>query len=435
MTALDALKTAPAAPAAATAPPRMPAAVSWDVIRIAVDVLRVHPLRSGLTMLGIIIGVAAVITMVAVGAGAHRLVSEQIKSLGSNLIIVFSGTTTAGGARIGAGSRPSITEEDAAALAREVPAIEVAGPTVRGGAQAVVGNQNWGTTVMGVTLDYFTAREWNLTNGRLFTSEELNGAGKVAIVGQTVVERLFDGGNPLDQAIRLRNSPVTVIGVLERKGQTTQGQDQDDVVLVPLSTAKKRILGWSGTRARSVGGILVKVRDGFDMKEAEAEMRELLRQRHRLTARDEDDFTLRNLTEIAETREASSRILALLLAAVASVSLLVGGIGIMNIMLVSVTERTREIGLRMAVGARRRDILVQFLIEAVTLALVGGLIGIGLGIGASTAIAAFAGWPTLIEIDAILLAFFFSGAVGVFFGFYPARKASRLDPIEALRYE
>ncbi|MSP51855.1 MAG: FtsX-like permease family protein [Alphaproteobacteria bacterium] len=386
-------------------------------------------------MLGIIIGVAAVITMVAVGAGAHRLVEEQIKSLGSNLIVVFSGTTTTGGARTGAGSRPSITEDDANAIAREIPSVEVSSATVRGGAQAVVGNQNWGTSIQGVTIDYLAAREWGLSSGRVFTGEDLSSAGKVAIVGQTIVDQLFNGGDPIGQAMRIRSTPVTIIGVLDRKGQTTQGQDQDDIVLVPLSTAKKRIFGWAGTRARSVGGVLVKVRDGYDMKETEAEVKELLRQRHRLAARDDDDFTIRNLTEIAATREESSRILAFLLAAVASVSLIVGGIGIMNIMLVSVTERTREIGLRMAVGARRSDILVQFLIEAVTLAIIGGVIGILLGAGSSLAIASFAGWPTLIEIDAVLLAFFFSSAVGVFFGFYPARKASRLDPIEALRYE
>jgi putative ABC transport system permease protein len=425
--------TAVVAPASAATKAR--SAVSIDAFLIALRALRVNALRSALTMLGIVIGVAAVITMVAVGSGAHRRVADQIKSLGSNLIIVIPGSVMQAGARLGSGSRPSITEDDAVAMQRDLSILEVATPVVRGTAQAVFGNQNWSTVVQGVTPDFLVAREWDLINGRFFGAEEISAAAKVAVVGLTVAEKLFGDGDPVGQIVRLRNVPMTVIGVLGRKGQSTQGQDQDDIVLVPITTAKKRVLGWGGARLRAVSSILVKVDEGESMKDAEQQIRDLLRQRHRLQARDDDDFIMRNLSEILETREASSRVLAMLLAAVASVSLIVGGIGIMNIMLVSVTERTREIGLRMAVGARGRDILVQFLVEAVTLSLIGGVVGITVGIATSIGIAAFAGWPTLIEPYAVALAFLFSGAVGVFFGFYPARKAALLDPIEALRFE
>jgi putative ABC transport system permease protein len=386
-------------------------------------------------MLGIIIGVGAVIVMVAIGSGAHQRVAEQIRSLGANLIILLPGAVTTGGARLGTGTRPSLTEDDAVAIARELPIVEVAAPSVRGQVQVVFGNQNWSTWAQGVTADFLVAREWSIAEGRLFTPEEMSSAAKVTLIGRTVADKIFGEGDPIGQVIRIRHVPFTVIGVLDKKGQSTQGQDQDDILMTPITTAKRRLLGFTGTRARAVGSILVKVAEGESMKDAEEQIRDLLRQRHKLQARDDDDFNLRNLADIMETREASSRILSLLLLAVASVSLIVGGIGIMNIMLVSVTERTREIGLRMAVGARGRDILVQFLVEAVTLSLIGGTIGIALGIAGSVAIAAFAGWPTLIEPWAIVVAFLFSGAVGVFFGFYPAKKASELDPIEALRFE
>jgi len=407
-----------------------------EALRTALAALRTNPLRSALTMLGIFIGVAAVIAMVAVGSGARLQVMEQIRSLGSNLIIVLPGTVTSGGARLGAGSRSTLTEDDAAAMEREIPAVQLAAPVVRGSAQVVSGNANWSTVVLGVTPDFLIAREWEIASGRGFLAEEMRGAGKVALLGETVVRSLFeDEGDPVGQLVRIRNTPFTVVGVLARKGQNSAGQDQDDMILMPLSTAKQRVLGFSRASARSVGSLLVKIREGEDMAAAEAQMRELLRQRHRLKANQPDDFMTRNLTEIAATRDASSRTLALLLAAVAAVSLLVGGIGIMNIMLVSVTERTREIGLRLAVGARRRDILRQFLIEATTLAVIGGVLGVVLGLGAAFGIARFAGWPTLIQPEAILLAVCFSGLVGIFFGFYPARRAARLDPIEALRHE
>ena len=404
-------------------------------LRIALRSLRVNKLRSGLTMLGIIIGVGAVITMVAVGAGATARVAEQIQSLGSNLIIVLSGSVTSSGIRLGTGSHQRITEDDAAAAAREVPAVQVAAPSVRGTAQVVFGNLNWATVIQGVTADYFEARDWPVVTGRALWPEDVDGATKVALLGQTTALNLFGDDDPEGQIIRIKNVPFTVVGTLGRKGQSSWGQDQDDVILIPLSTAKRKVLGRNYANPRAVGAISIKVRPGEDMAEAEQQIRELLRQRHRLQPGQDDDFWLRNLSEVLQTQEESSRVMTYLLAAIASVSLLVGGIGIMNIMLVSVTERTREIGLRMAVGARGRDILGQFLIEAVTLSLIGGLIGIALGLGGAEALSYFAEWRTLVAPQAIMLAFGFAAAVGVFFGFYPARKAARLDPIEALRYE
>ena len=404
-------------------------------LRIALLALRINKMRSALTMLGIIIGVAAVIVMIAVGNGAQARVEEQIKSLGSNIIMVLSGSVTSGGARGGSGSQPTIFEEDAYAMMREVDEIQAAAPTLRGAGQAIAGNANWSTIFYGVTPEYLEVREWPIIEGRGFEQAEINGSGKVVLIGQTVAENLFGAASPLDQVIRVRKVPLTVIGVLERKGQSMMGQDQDDVLLMPLSTARTRVLGVTQSKARSVGAITVKVKEGADMAEAEARMRELLRQRHRLQPGQDDDFFVRNLSEILQAQEASSKIMGLLLAAVASVSLLVGGIGIMNIMLVSVTERTREIGLRMAVGARGRDILTQFLVEAVTLSLIGGLIGILLGISTTALIASLAGWPMALSINAILLATGFATIIGIFFGYYPARKASRLLPIDALRYE
>ncbi len=404
-------------------------------IRIALRALRVNKLRSILTMLGIIIGVAAVITMIAVGAGAQAQVEEQIKSLGSNLIILLPGSVTSGGVRMGAGSRSSLTEDDAYAIQREVIDVQAAAPALRGTGQVVAGNNNWSTAFFGITPEYFEARNWVIASGKGFDPADLTGAGKVVLLGETVARNLFGDADPIGQVVRVRKVPMQVIGVLERKGQSLMGQDQDDVMLMPISTARNRVLGGNIAKQRSVGSISIKIREGADMAEAEGEMRRLLRQRHRVQPGQEDDFTLRNLSEVLGAREESSRIMTLLLAAVASVSLLVGGIGIMNIMLVSVTERTREIGLRMAVGARGRDILSQFLVEAVTLALMGGLCGIVLGVGGSYAIGHFAGWRIQVNTQAVSLAVGFAAAIGIFFGFYPARKASRLLPIEALRYE
>ena len=404
-------------------------------IRIALRALRVNKLRSALTMFGIIIGVGAVIAMVAVGAGASARVAEQIQSLGSNLIIVLSGSVTASGVRIGQGSQLTITEDDSAAIAREIPAVQVSAPSMRGSAQVVFGNLNWATTVQGVTADYFEARDWVILNGRPLGPEDVEGATKVCLLGQTTVLNLFGDTDPIGQIIRIKKVPFTVIGTLDRKGQTSWGQDQDDVILMPISTAKKKVLGKSNSNPRAVQAISVKIRPGENMREAEAQLRELLRQRHRLQPYQDDDFNVRNLAEILQTQEESSQVMTYLLAAIASVSLLVGGIGIMNIMLVSVTERTREIGLRMAVGARGRDILGQFLIEAITLSLIGGAIGIAVGLGGAEALSYFAAWRTVVAPEAIAIAFGFAAAVGIFFGFYPARKAAGLNPIEALRYE
>ena len=407
----------------------------WQSVRIAGRALRVNKLRSALTMLGIIIGVAAVIAMVGVGAGAQARVAEQIQSLGSNLIIVLSGSVTSSGIRLGTGSQLTISEDDSAAIAREVPLVQVAAPAVRGTSQVVYGNLNWATVIQGVTPDYFEARDWPVTDGRAINPEDVEGATKVALVGQTTALNLFGESEPLGQIIRIKKVPFTVVGVLSRKGQNSWGQDQDDVIMIPISTAKKKVLGVSQANPRSVGSISIKVRADADMAEAEEQIRALLRQRHRLQPFQDDDFWLRNLSEVLQTQEESSKVMTYLLAAIASVSLLVGGIGIMNIMLVSVTERTREIGLRMAVGARRRHILLQFLIEAITLSLIGGVIGIALGLGGSRAISYFAEWRTLVAPESIVIAFGFAAGIGIFFGFYPARKASRLDPIEALRYE
>jgi putative ABC transport system permease protein len=403
--------------------------------RIAIRALRVNKLRSALTMLGIVIGVGAVITMIAVGSGAQARVAEQIASLGSNMIVILSGSTTSSGVRLGSGSQLTITEEDAWAIQREISLVEAAAPVMRGGGQVVYGNLNWSTQVQGVTPEYFTARDWSIVSGRNMSQEDVDGATKIALVGQTVVDNLFSGGDPLDQVIRIKKVPFTIIGVLDKKGQSTWGQDQDDVILIPLSTAKKKVLGVSQANARSVGSISVKVREAGMMKEAEEEIRALLRQRHRLQPYQDDDFWLRNLSEVLQSQEESSRVLTLLLGAIASVSLVVGGIGIMNIMLVSVTERTREIGLRMAVGARGRDILTQFLVEAVTLSLIGGVIGVAFGLLGSYSIAHFAQWRVDVNSQAIAMAFGFAAGVGIFFGFYPARKAAGLNPIEALRYE
>ena len=407
----------------------------FQALRIALRSLRVNKLRTALTMLGIMIGVGAVIAMVSIGSGAQARVAEQIQSLGSNLIIVLSGSSNAAGVRLGHGSQLTITEDDAAAIAREVPLIQVAAPSSRGTAQIVYGNLNWSTQIQGITADYFEARDWPVDAGRPVLNEDVDGATKIALLGQTTAENLFGDADPIDQIIRIKKVPFTVVGVLSRKGQSSWGQDQDDVVMIPLSTAKKKVLGVSQANARSVNAISVKVRAGEDMAEAEAQVRALLRQRHRLQPYQDDDFWLRNLSEVLQTQEESSKVMTYLLAAIASVSLLVGGIGIMNIMLVSVTERTREIGLRMAVGARGRDILTQFLVEALTLSLIGGVIGIALGVGGSNAISYLAEWRTVLSAEAVVVAFGFAAAIGIFFGFYPARKASRLDPIEALRYE
>ena len=410
--------------------------MNWTAaLRSAVRALLSNTLRSILTMLGIIIGVAAVITMIAVGQGATNRVQEQMRGLGSNIMLVLPGGLTQGGVRLGAQTGQALTEEDAQAIALDVPEVQVAAPSSRTGAQVVAGNTNWSTTVFGSTNDYLEARDWPLASGRLFEPADNQGSAKVALIGQTVATQLFGDADPIDQIIRIKKVPVTVVGLLEKKGQNSLGQDQDDVVIVPISTYRNRIQGGNPGRLKRIGSISVKVRDGQSMKVAEENIKELLRQRMKVQPGGEDPFSIRNLTEILQAQEAASRIMTLLLAAVAGISLIIGGIGIMNIMLVSVTERTREIGLRMAVGARGKDILAQFLIEAVTLSLIGGAIGVLLGAAATWAVGQFAGWQVSMTVSSILLAAGFSAFVGIFFGFYPARRASRLLPIQALRYE
>ena len=405
------------------------------LLRLALRALAVNKLRSALTMLGIIIGVAAVIVMIAVGAGAQARVEQQIRSLGANLLLILSGARTQGGVRLGVGSNYTLSEEDALAINREI-AEALAAPALRGGAQVVWGNSNWATQIYGTTPDYLEVRQWPLAQGRVFEPAEMAGAGKVCVVGQTVVRQLFASADPVGQVIRIKRVPFTVVGVLETKGQSLMGSDQDDVILVPIATARSRVLGSASLAKQSaVSTIWVKVADGYDTKVVEEQVRALLRQRHRLQPGAEDDFSLRNLAEFMAAQEAASRVFALLLAAVASVSLVVGGIGIMNIMLVSVTERTREIGLRMALGARTRDILGQFLVEAVTLSLIGGLVGVLIGVGGALATARIADWQVVLPGGAVALAVAFAFAIGVFFGFYPARKAARLNPVEALRFE
>jgi putative ABC transport system permease protein len=407
-----------------------------EAIRSALSAIGANALRSLLTMLGIVIGVAAVIAMVAIGSGARNLVDRQIRSLGANLAIVTPGNVTQGGARLGAGSSSTLTDEDAAAIKREIEGVVAAAPFVRGGnVQTVHGGNNWGTTVYAVDLDYFAAREWEVETGREFDPEEIRRGEIVALLGKSVARNLFGDADPLEQVIRVRNVPFKVVGIMASKGQSAFGQDQDDAIFLPLDAGRRRVIGRNYAKDRSVGSIFVKFENEADIVPGIERATALLRQRHRLTGDQEDDFSIRNLTEIANTASASASTLSMLLAAVAAVSLLVGGIGIMNIMLVSVTERTREIGLRLAVGARPRDILGQFLIEATTLATIGGAIGVALGVGAAHAIAKAAGWPSLVAPQAIVIAVGFSALVGIFFGFYPAQRAAKMDPIEALRRE
>jgi putative ABC transport system permease protein len=404
-----------------------------STLRISFRALRVNKMRSALTMLGIIIGVGAVIAMLAVGTGASKRIAEQISSMGSNLLIILPGATTAGGVRMGSGTQPTLTTADAQAIQRECPAVRNVAPVLSGVAQVIYGHQNWSTGVVGTTPSMLTVRDWQLAAGRPFTEQDVKSATKVCLLGQTVVDNLFGDMDPVGQFIRIKNLPFTVIGVLARKGQSAQGQDQDDTIYVPVTTAQKKLFGTSFPGMVRI--IMVKAKSTEDLAPAEKQMNELLRQRHRIGRDQENDFTIRNLTQIMQTAEQSTKVMTLLLGAIASVSLLVGGIGIMNIMLVSVTERTREIGIRMAIGAKTWDIRLQFIIEALILSLIGGVAGIILGISGSKILSALAGWSTIISPFSILLAFGFSGIVGIFFGFYPAYKASLLDPIEALRYE
>lgn len=404
-----------------------------STLKISLRALRVNKMRSALTMLGIIIGVSAVITMLAVGTGASDKIAEQISTMGSNLIIIVPGSTTSGGARMGFGSQSNLTTDDADAIKKECPAVAEVAPILNGAAQVVYANQNWSTGVNGTTPGILMVRDWGLGSGRSFTEQDVRSATKVCLLGQTVVDNLFGSMDPLGQIVRIKQVPFTVIGVLAQKGQSLVGQDQDDVIYIPVTTAQNKIFG------RRIPGmvrtVMVKARSEGDLDAAEKQVTDLLRQRHRIGPNQEDDFMVRNLTQMMQVAEQSTKIMTLLLAAIASVSMLVGGIGIMNIMLVSVTERTREIGIRMAVGARSWDIRLQFIIEALTLSLIGGMIGIAIGIAASKILTAMADWATVVSPLSIFFSFGFSAFIGIFFGFYPAYKASLLNPIEALRYE
>ena len=404
-----------------------------STFKISFRALRVNKMRSALTMLGMIIGVGAVIVMLAVGMGASEKIAQQISSMGSNLLIVLPGATTAGGVRMGAGTQPTLCLADAEAIKKECPAVSDVAPTLNGVAQIVYGHQNWSTGVVGTTPDMLDVRDWPLVSGRPFTQQDVKNATKVCLLGQTVVDNLFGDIDPAGQIIRIKKIPFTVLGVLARKGQSPMGQDQDDTIYIPVTTAQKKLFGTAFPGMVRV--IMVKAKSTEDLTPAEKQINELLRQRHHIGQKQENDFTVRNLTQIMQATEQSSRVMTLLLGAIASVSLLVGGIGIMNIMLVSVTERTREIGIRMAMGAKTWDIRFQFIIEALTLSVIGGVVGILGGVSGSKILSLLAGWPTIIAPFSIFLAFGFSAIVGIFFGFYPAYKASLLDPIEALRYE
>jgi len=404
-----------------------------STFKISFRALRVNKMRSALTMLGIIIGVGAVITMLAVGTGARERISEQMASIGSNLLIVMPGSSTSGGIRMGSGTQSTLTQDAAEAIARECPAVSDVAPTYNGAAQVVYGNQNWSTGIYGTTPGILPVRDWSLSSRRMFTEQDVRNATKVCLLGQTVVDNLFGNADPVGQIIRIKKVPFMVIGVLAPKGQSDRGQDQDDTIFVPLTTAQKKIFGTPFVGMVRV--ITVKAKSADQLAAAEGQINELLSQRHRISPRQEKDFTVRNLTQMMEAREQATQVMGLLLAAIASVSLLVGGIGIMNIMLVSVTERTREIGIRMSVGAKTWDIRLQFIIEALTLSLIGGVAGIIIGISGSKILSALAGWATVVSPLSVLLAFGFSGLVGLFFGFYPAYKASLLNPIDALHYE
>jgi putative ABC transport system permease protein len=401
-----------------------------NILLSAFRALQRNKMRSFLTMLGIIIGVAAVIAMLAIGQGAEYSVKQQIASLGTNVLMIYPGAQQQAGVRTAAGSATTLTEDDALAIGKECPAVQYLSPGSAAGGQIIAGNLNWSTGIQGVGTDYLEIRQWPIEYGEFFTDQDVKAAAKVCILGRTVADNLFPESSPVDQTVRIRSVPFKVVGVLTKKGQNAMGQDQDDVILAPYTTVIRRLSHWPNLRF-----ILVSATSLKDISVAQTQISELLRMRHKIQPYDPDDFTIRNQTDLAATATATTDILTILLASIASVSLLVGGIGIMNIMLVSVTERTREIGIRMSIGARSRDILTQFLIEALVLSLLGGIIGIILGITGSSLISGIAKWPTIVTAFSIILSFGFSIAIGIFFGFYPARKAAMLNPIDALRYE
>ena len=399
------------------------------LLKVASQSILKNKMRTLLTMLGIVIGVGAVIVMVAVGNGAQMMIKEQISSLGTNLIIVMPGSGQIGGARQGAGTFNRLSIEDAEKLKREGTLLSAVSPVVSTRTQVIGGQTNWRTTINGVSTDYLTIRDWNVTSGAFFDDTDVRAARKIAVIGATVASNLFPGSDPVGEQIQIGHSPFTVTGVLAAKGQSAGGQDQDDVILVPYTTAQNRLSG-----NIRIGQILASATNGDDIAAAQQEIEGIMREAHRLNGA-EDDFTVRNQTEIAQAATSTTKVMSGLLAAIASISLLVGGIGIMNIMLVSVTERTREIGIRMAIGARGSDVLTQFLVESVAMSVLGGLVGLAAGYGGAALLGHITGWTTSTPTSAVAIAVGFSAAVGVFFGFYPARKAAALNPIQALRYE
>lgn len=402
----------------------------WESIIIALEGLRANKLRSILTMLGIIIGVGAVIAMVSIGMGVREKVQGSIASLGSNLIIVTPGATSPSGVRLAAGSSTTLTNKDAQAIARQIPGVSGVAPSISHQYQLVFGNKNWTTMIQGTTPEFVDVRNFNVEAGRFFTSQDTDSRMRVVILGKTTADNLFGDIYPVGQTVRINSAPFIVIGVFESKGQSAGGMDQDDFAVIPLTTAQERMMGISNLQSISVQAASPEV-----VNQVQDDITTLLRSRHKLSKDMPDDFTVRNLAAVMATAEETTRTITLLLGNIAAISLLVGGIGIMNIMLVSVTERTREIGIRKALGATYRNILLQFLIEAIVIGVTGGLIGIGLGLGSAYAISAVAGWNTAISSGSIFMAFGFSVAIGLFFGIYPARKAALLDPIDALRYE
>jgi putative ABC transport system permease protein len=411
----------------------MPAFVLLTVLT-AIRILSRNRLRAGLTMLGIVIGVGAVIAMVSIGEGAKAAVARRVASMGTNVIMVLPGSMTTSGVRGGQGGAVTLTISDGMELKKRIPMLSEVGWGKRDTMQIINGNKNWSGLVNGISPSYLTIRDWSFSSGGAFTQQDVDTADRVALLGQTVVENLFDvGEEPVGAIIRIKNVPFRVIGVLSPKGQSSQGSDQDDIIFIPFSTAERKVFGTQFLG--SVGALFASTERLEDLTPAAAQIRDVIRARHRLQPDQEDDFTIRTQVDIGKVQESTSETLTVMLFAIASVSLLVGGIGIMNILLVSVTERTREIGVRMAVGAKRRHIVMQFLIEAVTLSVVGGCLGILVGILGARVTTAIAGWPTIISAETVMAAFVFSIAVGLFFGLYPANKASRLNPIDALRYE